>query len=308
MPKRTDQAMCHITVCICTYKRPNLLMRLLETLVAQETAGLFEYSVTVVDNDAGESARYVTESVARDSAMPIRYHVEPLQNIALARNRAVTNTIGDFLALIDDDEFPDNAWLLNLLNACRDYGADVALGPVKPYFESTPPQWIIDGQFCERPSFATGTFIKDPKYTRTGNALLDRSLIIEENELFNPAFGKTGGEDVDFFRRLLKKNKAIVWCDAAYVYESVPPERLTRAYFLRRALLRGVVNADHAPMLSRDFAKSLVAAVVYVSMLPFLVLISHGLFMRYLIRACDHLGKVMAKFGFRLVTERKVLN
>lgn len=41
----------HISVCICTFKRPSLLLRLLKELAGQETQGLFTYSIVVVDND-----------------------------------------------------------------------------------------------------------------------------------------------------------------------------------------------------------------------------------------------------------------
>ncbi len=98
-----------ISVCICTYKRPDLLRRLLERLDEQKTAGLFDYSAVIVDNDKSESARETAELYARQLRMSISYHVEPEQNIALARNRAIENASGDYVALIDDDEFPNES-------------------------------------------------------------------------------------------------------------------------------------------------------------------------------------------------------
>jgi len=47
----------HITVCICTFKRPELLGQILESVAKQETNGLFTYSVVISDNDRAESAR-----------------------------------------------------------------------------------------------------------------------------------------------------------------------------------------------------------------------------------------------------------
>src|SRR5207245_10546140 len=41
----------HITVCVCTYKRPHYLKRLLGELGNQDTSGLFTYSIVVADND-----------------------------------------------------------------------------------------------------------------------------------------------------------------------------------------------------------------------------------------------------------------
>src|SRR5690348_8117191 len=124
----------HVTVCICTYKRPALLKRALDALCEQATGGLFTFSITVVDNDATESAREATES-ATGRGVRIDYCVEPEQNIARARNRGIASSGGDFITFLDDDEYPIRAWLLTLFQACQTYGADGALGPVKPYFD-----------------------------------------------------------------------------------------------------------------------------------------------------------------------------
>src|ERR1700674_5328558 len=246
----------HISVCICTYKRPELLRRLLLKLEAQETEGLFEYSVVIIDNDSAESARLIAESCASELKIFLSYYVEPNQNIALARNKAVKNAKGDFLALIDDDEFPSEYWLLNLYKIFHECTVDGVLGPVKPYFESEAPQWIIRGKFCERESFPTGTIIQNAKYTRTGNVLLSRRIFVDKESWFDPRFGRTGGEDVDFFKRMIEKGSVFVWCNEAYVNESVPPERLKRSYFLRRALLRGVANSERGSLLTFDALKS----------------------------------------------------
>ena len=95
----------HITVCICTFKRAAMLAHLLNELENQRTENLFTYSIVVIDNDADESAREAVDSFKRKSTIPVKYYVEPEQNIALARNRAVQNSNGNFLAFIDDDEF-----------------------------------------------------------------------------------------------------------------------------------------------------------------------------------------------------------
>ena len=303
-PMRNLPGSKHISVCICTYKRPELLRRLLSKLEVQETEGLFDYSVVIVDNDRAESGRQTAESFGRKSTTRVNYHVEPEQNIALARNKAIEKAEGDLLALIDDDEFPDEYWLLNLYKSLHEFRADVVLGPVKPYFESKPPQWIIRGRFCERASFRTGTIIRNPKYTRTGNVLLRTSILVNEKSIFDPVFGRTGGEDVDFFKRMLERDRVLIWCDEAYVHETVTPERLKRSYFLKRALLRGVANSERVSLLSLDLLKSVTAFTLYTAILPLLVLWRHDVFMRYLIKDCDHIGKILALFGLKVVKVR----
>ena len=92
----------HICVCVCTYKRPQYLKRLIGELSTQETGGLFTYSIVVVDNDRLRSAESVVKDVAASCPIPIHYCVESQQNIAMARNKAVNNACGDFIAFIDD--------------------------------------------------------------------------------------------------------------------------------------------------------------------------------------------------------------
>src|SRR5262245_37392378 len=112
--EQTVPATSHITVCICTYKRPLLLKRLLNDVGRQDTGGMFTISIVVVDNDRAETAKPVVQEFATASTVPVNYFVEPQQNIALARNRAVLNAKGDFIACVDDDEFPIEGWLRNL--------------------------------------------------------------------------------------------------------------------------------------------------------------------------------------------------
>jgi len=81
----------HISVCICTFKRPALLAKLLKGAFEQQTDGKFTFSVVVVDNDRLGSAR---ETVERFGSERIRYVIEPEQSIALARNRAMANASG----------------------------------------------------------------------------------------------------------------------------------------------------------------------------------------------------------------------
>ena len=57
----------HVAVCICTYRRPKLLFRLLEALSAQETDGQFTFSVVVVDNDQVVRLKRKIKSFQRSS-------------------------------------------------------------------------------------------------------------------------------------------------------------------------------------------------------------------------------------------------
>ncbi len=292
----------HISVCICTFQRPTFLKRLLEKLALQQTGNQFVYSVVVTDNDAALSAKAVVSEFSAQSAIDTTYSFETRQNIALARNKALAHAKGNFIAFVDDDEFPEPDWLLMMLKTCESYQSAGVLGPVKPHFETQPPKWIIDGKFCERPEHPTGRVI-DWEESRTGNLLFRKAILVGAEEAFKPEFG-TGGEDKDFFMRMTQQGHVFRWCNEGVVYETVPQERWKRTYMLKRALLRGKNILKHPTGRFVLVMKSLLAAPVYLLILPFTLLLGQHAFMTYGIKLCDHVGRLLALVGLNPVSER----
>jgi cellulose synthase/poly-beta-1,6-N-acetylglucosamine synthase-like glycosyltransferase len=276
---------------------------LLSELRVQDTGGLFTYSIVIADNDELQSGEAVTLDFAAGSHIETRYCVEPRQNIALARNKAVENARGDFLAFIDDDEFPGKRWLLTLFKACNDYDADGVLGPVRPYFDKDPPKWVVKGKFYERPTYRTGLVI-DWRKGRTGNVLLRRRIFAPGGQAFRPSF--LTGEDQDFFRRMIEKGHSFIWCNEAVAYEVVPPIRWKRTFLLRRAWLRGAIAVVHPAFGPRQIAKSVIAVPVYAAALPFALVLGHHRFMTLLVKLTDHLGKLLSLLGINPIRESYV--
>jgi succinoglycan biosynthesis protein ExoM len=294
----------HIAVCICTYRRPELLNRLLRELSFQETGDFFTYSIVVADNDASQSAKEVVSQFAMRFPMRIVYCVEPEQNIALARNMAVANAKGDFIAFIDDDEFPAQDWLLNLFRTCARQGVAGVLGPVEPYFEGCPPGWVKRGGFCDRRTHPTGFRINWTE-GRTGNLLFRREILDRQEQVFLSEYG-SGGEDRNFFKRLIGQGRVFIWCNEAVVHELVPPSRWKRSFMLRRAFLRGKMALNHSSGPG-DLVKSFVAVVGYTLALPIFSLMGHHVLMKYLVKICDHAGKLLALVGLNPIREKYVL-
>ena len=287
------QALARISVCVCTYKRPHLLKRLLMEVIKQDTNGLFTFSIVVADNDGAKSAEATVAEIGRASAIPVKYCVEERQNIALARNKVVTNADGDYLAFIDDDEFPAPHWLLNLFLTCNQYKVDGVLGPVRRHFDQTPPAWLARSQFYERRVNPTGMGV-DWQEARTGNVLLRRELVLGDPAPFRPEF--RAGEDQDFFRRKMDEGRTFIWCAEAQAFETVPPVRWKRTYLLKKALLRGATAALQ-PNGFGSIAKSVVAIPLYALALPFALLLGQHRFMTLLVKLCDHAGKLLMLVG-----------
>jgi succinoglycan biosynthesis protein ExoM len=292
----------HICVCICTFKRPKLLRLLLDKLENQQTEGLFTHSAVVADNDPEKSARAVVEAFSTKSQLRVTYCSESQPNIALARNKALQFANGDYIAFIDDDEYPAENWLCNLYKTCAERGVEGALGPVVPYFEMEPPSWLKKGKFFDRPAYETGSVVNWDQ-ARTGNVLFKRDILSAVEIPFRSQFD-TAGEDVDFFRRMMEKGFKFVWCNEAVAYEIVPASRCTRSYLLKRALLRGSNFPKHPTHRLRNVTRSLVAVPCYTLALPVLALLGQHVFLRYLIKLFDHSSRLLAFAGLSAVTRR----
>jgi glycosyltransferase involved in cell wall biosynthesis len=298
-----------ISVCICTYKRPQMLAHLLNELERQVTENLFTYSAVVVDNDADKSAKETVEFWQSKSSFPIDYFNEPEQNIALARNKAVENAEGNYVAFIDDDEYPVADWLLHLYKTVLSFKVDGVLGPVKPHYPDNVPKWLIKSKLCERPTYKTGTILHWGD-TRTGNVLLKKEIFYNPKNRFDAEHGRTGGEDVEFFKKMSEQGKVFTWCDEAPAYEVVPPERWEKEFYTQKLLRIGGLVGEK--IRKRDtFLKRIYSLIkssgwiaVLSAFLPFAYLLGQHIYIRFITKIMYNYGLIAGYMGRTIIRYR----
>lgn len=225
----------HIEVAICTYRRPGVV----DTLASVARQKLPEggtFAILVVDNDAGPSAESRIRGYAHQSGMAVRYIHAPASNISVARNAALDAARARFLVFIDDDEIAEPGWLAALAAAREASGADVVLGPVRAVYGADAPRWIraLDTHSA-RPVAKRGTI-------RTGyscNVLLDLECSAFSDLRFDPALGRSGGEDTAFFTRAFRRGARFAEAPDARVSETVPRERARFSWLARRRFRSG---------------------------------------------------------------------
>ena len=178
----------HVSVCVCTYRRNELLERLLRNLARQNTAGRFSYSIVVVDNDADGHAQDTVRQIGAELSIDLTYAIERERTIPAVRNHALRLARGNYIGIIDDDEFPPPNWLLTMYDGIQTFGVDGSLGPVHPFFDAGAPAWLAKSGLCELSSFRTGTMCftgePDPHGKRAPQAQrLRRSRFAVRSEL-----------------------------------------------------------------------------------------------------------------------------
>jgi len=299
--------MANVVVAIPSFRRPLGLERLLAALEKLETKS--QVSVLVADNDAAcREAFAVCETLrAKNYRWPLDCIFAPDRGIAQARNalveHALAHSSAEFIAMLDDDEWPAPGWLDAFLSVQATTGADALHGAVLRRFESKPNLWAAACHGIAPMRRKTG-----PIRTIDGssNVLVRRSCFEGlVKPCFDPSFALSGGEDRDFFERLRRQGKRFAWADEAIVYAWVPASRASFIWALKRAYRTG--NSDMRVFLKhrdshREFLHELLKIAGAPILCPPLLLLSLPFVRRQadaLCRLCRAAGKAAALMGHR---------
>lgn len=225
-------------------------------------------------------------------------------NVAVARNACLEASKGDWLLFVDDDEIVEPDWLEAHLSAAREFAADAVFGPVYPLYPPETPAWFV----AANPLYQNAMWTQDGRVLhtgRTGNTLVRREAI--GTLRFDPDYGRSGGEDSDFFARLDASGRRMVATTRARVHELVPLERTTVRFVLRRAVRSGQIYArlrrkgqglTSALVFATDaLAKIAIAALAGGLLWPF----DRARALRLLLRAASNVGKLREIGGLRLM-------
>ncbi|MFQ6550847.1 glycosyltransferase family 2 protein [Aestuariibius insulae] len=262
-----------VCVGICTFQRDSLTTTL-ESVSNQKLPQGVKLSVVVADNDVEAVLSQDLARLARQLELELTYIHAPARNISISRNACLENASGGYLAFIDDDEIAEPNWIARLLDAARSTGAGVVFGPADAVYPASAPAWIRENDFhSNHPTTRDG--VVETGYS--SNALLDlRDPKVSETR-FDLSFGRTGGEDIDFFFRLHQKGVRMVIADEARVREPVDPQRLSLKWLLRRKFAAGKIyghcatasrSARQVPLRLRSAAKALYCGIRAVPSAP----------------------------------------
>jgi len=301
----TGPAQPHVFICVPTFRRPDGLRKLLAHVARLNYSGRVD--VIVVDNDAEcHAGASIVEQAAPTFRFPLNGVVEPRRGHTYAYNRGFAiacraTPTPDFIAVLDDDEFPDPNWLTELVAVALKFDVDIVGGPVFPVFDA-PDHWLAKSTLYQPLRYDTGPV---SVIYGTGNMLIKRSTLAQYlDEPFLHDFAFTGGGDEEFFWRCRSEGRSFAWADDARVFETTPPSRTTVGYLLRRRFRSGT----GATRVERKFAGDVVGtarrwckAVGLIASgalsLPITALCGRRALMHSLILAARGTGRIAAEFG-----------
>jgi GT2 family glycosyltransferase len=163
----------------------------------------------------------------------VSYAVEPLAGLDFARNTAVRQARGQYLAFLDDDVVVDPAWFRGLLRALNEnLDAGAVTGPVMPAELATRAQVLFEERGGFSHGFGTvrhtqhtlGSFThpcNPGKFGAGCNMVFSRELLLQMG-LFDEALDTgaplPGGGDLDIFYRVLRADKPLIYEASMAVY------------------------------------------------------------------------------------------
>ncbi|MHB1487393.1 MAG: glycosyltransferase family 2 protein [Acidimicrobiales bacterium] len=198
-----------ISVVVPSYRRPELLNRLVAALEAQSLAR-HRFEVLIVDNGSGDSTTEVLADLAGSTPLSLRpMSVVENHGPARARNLGWRHARAPIVAFIDDDCVPDAEWLEQGLEAMAgDPAVGVLQGTTLPPDGATYSDWTIYRE-------VTGP----SPYFEACNVVY-RKQALEAVGGFDEEIGYYG-EDTALGWAVLEAGWARSFCAAAVVYHDV---------------------------------------------------------------------------------------
>ncbi|WP_460275539.1 glycosyltransferase family 2 protein [Celeribacter sp. ULVN23_4] len=218
-----------IVFCICTYKRPKMIVSCLSAAGQLEMPEDMRAVIVVIDNEASEQTREIISLTSESSRLPIEYRAESKRGLCHARNTALETAIelkADWVAFVDDDQTVPANWLIEMMSAQNTTHADVVQTAIEyrrpdgSLIKSAQKRW----QYNLPQAFSYGVLFSAKLIRPDG-----------QNLRFDERFTLSGGEDRLFFSQAHAAGAQIVATPKAVITEHVMNEKASlKATFLRR--------------------------------------------------------------------------
>lgn len=238
-----------ITVAICTYNRAELLGVTLDSLACMAVPEGLDWELLVVDNNSDDETRAVVSTY--EGRLPVRYLLERRQGLSVARNRVIEEARGDYVVWTDDDVKVCSGWIAAYADAIRRWPEAAFFGgPLLPWYEGDPPEWLtralhkVEGAFAVKDLGPEPVRLDGPGTYPFGANMAFRADVLRSRR-FDVRLGRKGqnlisGEETRLMHDLVEDGLHGRWVPGARVRHFIPRGRQTLSYLRKyyRALGR----------------------------------------------------------------------
>ena len=227
------------TVALCTHNHADRLARTLNDLRALQ-APKAPWELLIIDNGCTDATPALLSAHEWPAGWRVRVVREEKLGLSNARNCAIRVAAGEYVIFIDDDETPDPDWLCAYERLIEAHAPDAFGSRIEVLFEGERPVWLADellgflGQL-NRADAVTPLVATNAGF-HGGNFGFRKSVcdVIGnfDAELGRKGSDNTGGEEVDFYRRLRARELNVWWTPEAVIFHRIQVTKLRRSYFL----------------------------------------------------------------------------
>lgn len=252
--------MIRLSLIIPTHNRAAQLVAALESVAAQDLPAAQWECVVVSNNSTDDTLARFEAFSAQHAHLHLRMVTEQSPGVSYARNRGIAETTTPLLVFIDDDERVNPGFLRAYAEFFDTHpDAVVAGGRIVAEYVTGRAAWL--SKYTEMPianPMDFGPHVRPFPTGRVpggGNMAFRRSAIARYGD-FDASLGRVGrmligGEENDFFERLLRGGERIWYVPEAVMWHIIPPEKLTESYFRRLCYNVGVSQRLRAMLHDR---------------------------------------------------------
>jgi glycosyltransferase involved in cell wall biosynthesis len=226
------------TVALCTHNHADRLERTLADLPRIRVPDA-AWEFLVIDNGSRDATPAMLAGHDWPQGWKVRVVREEKLGLSNARNRAIAEARGEYIIFMDDDETADPDWLCSFERLITAQCPDAFGGRIQVLFEDVRPPWLSDellgflGELNRADAICPLVDLGSSFY---GGNFGFRRAVCDTVGGFDAMLGRkgtdnTGGEEVDFYRRLLHAGFKVWWTPEAVIHHRIQAAKLNRRYF-----------------------------------------------------------------------------
>lgn len=241
-----------VSIAIPTYRRPDLLIDAVKSIVNQKVP--YHFEVLVLDNGCDPKLR---ESLADQFAIvesSVRYI--PVSDLGLhnGRNQAAIAAKGEIVVFTDDDVITPPGWLEAICAPFSDPKIGAVGGKTVPQWDALPPNWLKQVPDDYFSLLDLGNVSREMQWPETPygcNMAFRRELVLTLGGFPPDGVGggwvewRRGDGETGFAKRVYDEGYKIIYSPEAWLYHRIPAKRQT-IEFVRRRAIKGAISSAYS--------------------------------------------------------------